>query len=86
MGSFVIGREDDGDLARDLAPDGGYDVGVVRDDRVETRRAAHPLQRRLEAADGEERRPAVGRLAQLLGELMPAGRGDEDVSHGSLEF
>ena len=36
----------------------------------------------LDAVNGVEDRPAVGRGAQLVGELVAPGGGDEDVSHG----
>lgn len=46
-----------------------------------TRAEREPLERGLDAVNGVEDRPAVGRGSQLVGELGAVRGGDEDVPH-----
>jgi len=78
--ALVVRGEDDGECAGDLALDRRGDPGVVGDDGIDARRARKALECKVDPVDGGEDRPPVGRLAELLGELVAVGRGDEDVS------
>jgi len=84
MRPLVVRGKDDGECTRDLALDRRRDPGVVGDDGVDARRAGEALERVVDPVDGHEDRPSVGRLTELLGELVAVGRGDENVPHAPI--